>query len=414
MGLLVVMPAVTASIGSVPERAQPSVLLVDDVEANLVALDALLSDMGCKLAFARSGNEALRLLLKREFAVVLLDVQMPGMDGYEVARHARQNAETSETPIIFVTASHNTEENVLRGYGTGAVDVLFKPIDATVLRSKVRVFLDLYSARRKIADALAELARSNAELKRTHVQLVQAAKMASLGQLVAGIAHEINNPLSFCLSHLDTAARSLRKFRDRDSAAPEGAEASWERAMNRLVEMRVGLDRIRDLVLKLRTFSRLDEGEKKSVDVRESIDSILTIFGHRIGDDVAVRLDVGAPSEIECSPGLFNQALASLVSNALDAMPGGGTMTISAKGECGDFVIRVADTGPGVPEPIRERVLEPFFTTKPVGSGTGLGLSIAYSIIKKHGGTIAIDDAEGGGARVTIRIPMRGTEQVET
>ena len=129
----------------------PAVLVVDDVEGNLVALEALLADLDCDVVLARSGNQALSALLKREFAVALLDVQMPEMDGFEVARHARQNPATRDVPLLFLTATHDSEEGVLRGYGSGAVDFLFKPIDSTILRSKVRVFLDLYRSRSEIA-----------------------------------------------------------------------------------------------------------------------------------------------------------------------------------------------------------------------------------------------------------------------
>jgi len=132
--------------GAAAERAdgpRPGVLLVDDIAANLLALEAQLGALPCDLVRASNGNEALRQLLKRPFAVMLLDVQMPGMDGYEVARYARENPQTRDVPIIFVTAMHESEENTLRGYGAGAVDFLFKPVNSYVLRSKVQVFLDL-------------------------------------------------------------------------------------------------------------------------------------------------------------------------------------------------------------------------------------------------------------------------------
>ena len=197
-------------------KPRPAVLAVDDVEANLIALRALIEDMDCEVVFAKSGNDALRHLLRRQFAVVLLDVQMPEMDGYEVAHHARKNPSTRDVPIIFLTAANNSEGMVLRGYGSGAVDFLFKPLNPSILRSKVRVFLELHLAAQKLADAKAVLERRNAELKAayselqvTHAQLVQSAKMASLGELVAGVAHEINNPLAFVLSHLETVRRSL-------------------------------------------------------------------------------------------------------------------------------------------------------------------------------------------------------------
>jgi CheY-like chemotaxis protein len=134
---------------------RPNVLLVDDVEANLIALEAQLSSLSCNLVRAGSGNDGLRELLKREFAVMLLDVQMPDMDGYEMAAYARENPATREVPILFVTAMLETEETALRGYGTGAVDFLFKPVNPHILRSKVQVFLDLFESRRKLADTIA-------------------------------------------------------------------------------------------------------------------------------------------------------------------------------------------------------------------------------------------------------------------
>src|SRR6188768_4341816 len=154
----------SASSGT-PELDRPAVLAVDDVQANLVAVQALLEDMDCDIVSARSGNEALRYLLRRDFAVVLLDVQMPEMDGYEVAHHARRNPSTRDVPIIFLTAANNSEGMVLRGYGSGAVDFLFKPLNPSILRAKVRVFLELHAARRKVEAAKSALERSNAQLQ---------------------------------------------------------------------------------------------------------------------------------------------------------------------------------------------------------------------------------------------------------
>src|SRR5437868_2737872 len=151
---------------------RPSILIVDDIEANLVALEAQLGNLGCEVIRAASGNEALRQLLKREYAVMLLDVQMPDMDGYEVARYARDNPATREVPIIFLTAMNSSEDNILRGYGTGAVDFLLKPINPRVLRGKVQVFLDLYLGRLRLTEeveahkkTLAELEVANAALR---------------------------------------------------------------------------------------------------------------------------------------------------------------------------------------------------------------------------------------------------------
>jgi two-component system, NtrC family, sensor kinase len=427
--------------GTTAEPGRAAVLVVDDVEANLRAMRAVLGDLDCELVLAQSGNAALRELLRQEFAVILLDVQMPEMDGYEVARHVSQNPNTRDVPIVFLTATHDTKD-VLRGYGSGAVDFLFKPIDRTIVRSKVRVFIDLYRSRRQIADSRRELERVNAELsavatakaaladqfrdanfeldrayqdlKVTQSQLVQSAKMASLGELVAGVAHEINNPLAFVQSHLGTVRRALGEIEA--GLVPRLSETEarhWDKARQRLSEMHLGIERIAELVIKLRTFSRLDEGEAKQVSVRESIESVLTISRHRCGERIKVETVYGEPDVIECYSGLLNQALLNLVSNSIDAISGEGTITITTGAVGNRYAIKVSDTGSGIPPELRARVCEPFFTTKPPGQGTGLGLSITYSIVQKHQGTLTIDDRPSGGTEITISIPMAVTEGTE-
>jgi two-component system NtrC family sensor kinase len=417
------------------QAVRPKILAVDDVTSNLVLIDAVLADMQCDIVRAYSGAKALALLGEHEFALMLLDVQMPIMDGYEVARRARAHPAGRDMPILFLTAEDRDEQSVLRGYGTGAVDFLFKPIEREVLRGKVRVFLDLYLSRRQVADARDALARSNAELRElalakaalaeesrqakaelekayneltaTQAQLVQSAKMASLGELVAGVAHEINNPLAFALSHLGTVQRLLSKaFGAEGSLPPETAE-DWARAQDRLRGVELGMERIRTLVVKLRTFSRFDEGECEAVNVAEGIESILMIMQHRLPDRIRVETHFGPPAIIECDPSLVNQGVMNLVSNGIDAIEGDGAISISAGADGEDYVIRVSDSGRGIPDEIRERVFEPFFTTKPIGRGTGLGLSITYSIVRSHGGTLELIAAATGGTEATIRIPLR-------
>lgn len=386
--------------------SRPSILIVDDVEANTIALETLLSDLDCDLVVARNGSDALRALLKRQFALMLLDVQMPEMDGYEVAHHARSNRSTREVPVIFLTAATETEDRLLRGYGSGAVDFLFKPVNPVVLRGKVRVFLTLFESRAEIGRRKQELERAYRELKDTQAQLVQAAKMASLGQLVAGVAHEINNPLSFALAHLATVRRCLGELTPELGELSEGGARSWQRANQRLSEMSSGLERVRDLVVKLRTFSRLEEGEWKRVAMRENVEAVLTILNSRIAGRVQVETSFASPEEIECYAGSLNQAITNLVANALDAMSNGGHLAIFAGARDGWYEIAVQDNGPGIPAANRERVLEPFFTTKPAGAGMGLGLSITYSIVKKHGGELELMDAPGGGTIARIRLPL--------
>lgn len=381
-------------------QSLPKLLVVDDVEANLVAVHAVLEGLPCSVVSARSGEEALRLLLKTEFVAMLLDVQMPGMDGYEVAHIARSNPKTRSIPIIFLTAKQETKEDALRGYGTGAVDFLFKPISPVVLRSKVRVFVELHRKRQEIETAYSELSVMQA-------QLVQSAKMAALGELVAGVAHEINNPLGFATSHLRTAQRCLAHLDERvRQPLTEEELAEWERANTRLFEMGKGLERITELVTQLRTFSRLDEGERKTINFRECIDSVLMILGHRLTEKVRVTLDLGGPERFECYPGPLNLALMNLVANAIDAVGDEGNIRISTESGEGSIAIRVSDDGSGIAEELQARVFEPFFTTKPIGKGTGLGLSISYSIAQKHNGSLSLESAPNRGTTLTLNLPL--------
>lgn len=379
--------------------APQKILIVDDVEANLLALLAVLEGLPCEVEVARSGNEALRALLKGRFVAMLLDVQMPGMDGFEVAHHARSNESTRDVPIIFLTAKQETEDDVLKGYGTGAVDYLFKPVSPIVLRSKVRVFLELDERRRKLEQTLAELTA-------TQTQLIQSAKMAALGELVAGVAHEINNPLAFVMSHLKTIQTGLDCLGSAITAAlsPEQLPI-WEKSLKRFLQMNGGLERISDLVVQLRTFSRLDEGVRQTIDIRECIDSVLMILGHRIGDEVQVSVTVDGPESVECFPGPLNLAILNLVANAIDALEGRGKIDILTGVQDGQFVLSVVDDGVGIPAEILDRIFEPFFTTKPVGHGTGLGLSISYSIAKRHGGTL-LAKSSGGTTEMTVQFPL--------
>jgi two-component system NtrC family sensor kinase len=245
------------------------------------------------------------------------------------------------------------------------------------------------------------------ELRQTQAQLIQSAKLASLGELVAGVAHEVNNPLAFAISHLQTVERSLGRVHEAIGAGLSAeTREQWERACARLREMGGGLARIQELVLKLRTFARLDEGERKLVSVRQSVDSVLTILRHRFDGRISVEIELRGPEIIDCYASLFNQAVMNLVANSIDAIDGTGTITLTSDVRDGLFEFTVADTGRGVPDAVRARVFDPFFTTKPVGQGTGLGLSITHSIATKHGGDVALAPREGGGTRATLRFPL--------
>lgn len=436
------------------------ILTVDDSATFRFALAGFLSAEGYDVVHAQSGEEALQLLDEQTVDCILLDLEMPGLGGRETCRILKTSPHLRLIPVIVLTGVDDRDSQ-LDGLTIGADDFIQKSAEFEVLKARIRAQLrrrqieeetrkvreQLYMSELRINEALAartlaetkaalvdQLERKNEELREvaaanealaqkyqaanqelesayrqlqsTQAQLIQSAKLASLGELVAGVAHEINNPLAFALSHLTTARRCLSGIES--EVAPHlstSGAAQWSKATVRLKEMNLGLDRIRDLILRLRTFSRIDEGERKMIDLRDSIESVLTILRHRCGSRITLTMDCVNVSELDCYPSLLNQALMNLVANAIDAVEEQGSVTVRAHVSGADCVIQVSDDGPGVPPELRERVLEPFFTTKPVGQGTGLGLSMTYAIVQKHRGTLEITDTPGGGACIAIRIP---------
>lgn len=416
------------------------ILAIDDSSTYLHELLAVLRGEGYDVVPARSGEEGIEMLATQPFDCILLDLIMPGIDGIDTCRRIKASPLHRDIPLIMLTAAENRKA-MIEALGSGADDFISKSSELEVLKARVRAQLrrkqfedehrtvrekllrsqieaaearaarELAETRAKLVEALEqknqELTLAYSDLQTAQSQLVQSAKLASLGELVAGVAHEINNPLAFVISHLGTVRRSAAKVDEviRSSLSYD-LVVVWQRAIDRLGEMDVGLQRMRDLVLKLRTFSRLDEGERKVVSIRECVESLLTILAHRFKDRIEIETRYGEPDSIECYPGLLTQAIMNLVSNAIDAIVGRGKITISTGMQGELYRIAVADTGTGIPEAVRSKILDPFFTTKPVGQGTGLGLSITYSIVRKHSGRIEFHDVPSGGTEACIFFPL--------
>ncbi len=416
------------------------ILAVDDSMTYLQELLAVLRGEGYDVVPARSGQEGVELLATQDFDCILLDLFMPGMDGIDVCRQIKSSPLHRDIPLIMLTATEN-RQTMIEALGSGADDFISKASELEVLKARVRAQLrrkqfedehrsvrekllrseieaaearaahELAATRARLVEALeqknSELTGAYRDLQTAQSQLVQSAKLASLGELVAGVAHEINNPLAFVISHLATVRRSAAKIDSGlRSALPADSVANWDKALERMVEMDGGLVRMRELVLKLRTFSRLDEGERKVVSIRECVESMLTILSHRHKDRIFVETQYGEPDLLDCYPGLLTQAIMNLVSNAIDAIAEHGVIKIATGAEGEWYRIAVTDSGAGIPDDVLEKILDPFFTTKPVGQGTGLGLSITYSIVRKHGGKIEFRHAQGGGTEACLYLPL--------
>ncbi|GAO39156.1 putative two-component hybrid sensor and regulator [Sphingomonas changbaiensis NBRC 104936] len=538
-------PADTPRVRAVsadPDRAR--VLVVDDDERNLLAIRTVLEDVA-DIVEARSGEEALRHLLKHEFAVILLDVYMPGMDGYEVAQIVRGRDQSKRIPIVFLSAVNKETEHLIRGYSMGAVDYVFKPVEPVVLRSKVAVFVDLFRMRREIQQkareqeellkanlkTTAELIRAEQELRiaeqrqaaiinslpivlylepfdrrprwpafisgdlaaitgftieqiaenphiweeRLHpedrdrvlacleerqttgrlsieyrwrasddsykhfldqavllpdedggpgefagtlldvtdrkaleTQLLQAHKMDAIGKLTGGIAHDFNNLLAAVLGGIGLIERRLQLGDDQKKilgmtrhAAEQGTE----------------------LVRRLLAFARRQKLQPASIVVKDMSVRLNELLAHTLGGLVEIRWDgMDRSWNAFADETQLELALMNLIINARDAMAEGGTITIAAANHrtadaaalslpAGDYVtLAVSDTGEGIAPAMLEQVMEPFFTTKPVGKGTGLGLSMVYGFARQSGGGVHIESQVGRGTTVTIWLP-RAPEQ---
>ncbi|THD70482.1 response regulator [Phenylobacterium sp.] len=524
-----------------PLRAK--VLIVDDDERNAFAAVQALEELGHDLVVAPSGDDALRRLLHDDFAVILLDLHMPGMDGYETAALIRGRKRTARTPIVFLTAIYRDEAHVFKAYSAGAVDMVFKPVDPFILRSKVSVLVDIYlrteEARRLAAhrqwlleeNARIQASRLQAEqaLRRSEAQqqailqslpivfharsatapfapafvsegveaitgfspanfvsdpgfgssrihpedlarvvevvsgavrtgayacefrwrcadgtyrwladqgvlapgddeaeaqifgvimdaterheleerLAQAHKMEAVGQLTGGVAHDFNNLLTVVLGNIDIMARR--------------SEEGVKRAL-RIDAIRQAAERGRDLTRQLLAFSRRQNLQPVTVDVRRLVEEFCPLIRQAVGDATTVRLDLGdnaLRASIDVTQ--MEAALLNLAVNARDAMEGGGTLTISAStllGQdpsglpAGSICLAIEDTGSGMSPEVQARVFEPFFTTKEVGRGSGLGLSQVYGFVQQSEGHVRISSEANVGTRFEILLPV-STEPIE-
>lgn len=527
--------------------ARARVLLVDDDERNLLAISTVLEDVA-EIVVANSGEAALRHLLKDEFAVILLDVFMPGMDGYETAQIIRSREQTKRVPIVFLSAVNKEDQHLLRGYSMGAVDYVFKPVDPVVLRSKVAVFVDLFTMTKEIQrKARQEQAlldanlRANAELlraeqalrlaeqrqaaiieslpiilyleevnasprvpkfvsgnfaaltgfsfeeiqarpglwvdrlhpedrervaaalmerpegrslaveyrwqcadgqykhfldqavllrdafgsplefagtlldvterKELESQLIQARKMDAIGQLTGGIAHDFNNLLAAVLGGLTMIERRI----------------SLDDGQRKVVGMtRHAAEQGAELVKHLLAFSRRQKLAPAGIDLSTLSATVTELLAHTLGGLVELVWEIEqGVSAVYADSAQLELALMNLIINARDAMPDGGMITVSA--QTGDVaaaedtslapgryvILSVRDTGCGIPPHQLDQVLEPFFTTKPVGKGTGLGLSMVYGFVKQSGGIVRVQSEVGVGTCIQLWLPEAGEPRLQ-
>ncbi len=440
------------------------ILIIDDMPINLKVLSSVLADAGFEVAIATSGQDALQQLEHTPVSLILLDVMMPGIDGFETCRRIKANPKTHNIPVIFITALSEAIDKV-QGFDLGAVDYITKPFQQGEVLARVRTHLKLNQLSRTLELKNTELQQLTEELEqrvieRTHelftqkrnleqalvelqqaqIQLVKSEKMSALGNLVAGIAHEMNNPLGFIsaslkqakptifelIEHLKLYQESLPNPSEEilDNAEKIDLDYTLEDLPKVINSMGMACDRLKCISTSLRTFSRADTDHPVACNIHDGIDSTIMILKHRLKanenrPEIPVIKDYGSLPQVECYAGQLNQVFMNVLANAIDALDESNQgmsykdidNKIMIKTELSidqkQVIIRIKDNGFGMRPQVRDKIFDELFTTKGVGKGTGLGLAIAHQIVvEKHGGAIDVNSVLGKGSEFAIVLPV--------
>ena len=419
-----------------------TILIVDDEATNRLLFESQLKKEGYTIMTAASGKEALQFIERQLPDLILLDVMMPGISGFDVAEKLKSDERTRAIPIIMVTALDDREAR-MTALSKGAEEFLSKPVDRTELIVRVRNLLKLKKfqdaliassgvLREQVAERSIQLAQANSDLGEAQAKLLQSEKLAAIGQLAAGVAHEINNPIGYVQSNISTLEKYfgdllilLDAFERIETVLPEdfAGVANLRRTKQDLdlaflredipaliSDSKEGISRVGKIVQDLKAFSRIDANPIwEWADLREGLDSTLNVAANEIKYKAEVIKDYGDIPKIECMPSRLNQVFLNLMVNSAQAMSEDKRGTITLRTRCdGDTVhVEVSDTGCGISPQDMKRVFDPFFTTKPIGKGTGLGLSLSYGIVNQHAGHIEVESQLGQGTTFRIKLPIR-------
>lgn len=418
------------------------ILAVDDVAANLEVIVEALSSAGYKVATATSGARALRRLETYRPDLILLDIQMPEMDGFKVCQQLKASSSTAEIPVIFITAFSDMD-NVSKGFSLGAVDYITKPFRNEELLARVNTHLQLrqinQTLEKRVQERTHELEVLLDQLKASQLQLIQQEKMSALGNLIAGVAHEINNPVSCVSGNVLELKRNLADIfsyialcqkqvplqEQKDYADDIELEFLLEDLPKMMISMENACDRIMNISKSLRLFSRVDQESKVAIDVHDGLESTLLILKHRLkANDDRPKIEIVKHyddlPDISCFPSRLNQVFMNLLDNAIDALDDSNKgktyqevednpnlIKITTTWAENQVMIHIEDNGTGMSEDVQKRIFDHLYTTKEAGKGTGLGLAIVKQIIMDvHGGSIQVKSEVGQGTEFILTLPI--------
>ena len=456
-----------------PINYQGEIVIIDDTLANLHLLANLLQESGYKVRPFPNGKLALAGIRHSQPDLILLDIKMPNMNGYQVCEQLKIDKISCDIPVIFISG-FNEGLDKAKAFTVGGIDYITKPFQIEEVLARVNIHLQLsrlqkilkqenYLQAKQLEAQNAQLQLMNKslqkvnqelklkynQLQQTQLQLVQSEKMATLGQLVAGVAHEINNPISFIVGNLTHTSEYIQDLinhlklyqQQYPHSVPEIEDNAEEIDLQFLIEdlpniinsMKVGTDCIESISTSLRTFSRADTTTLVKANIHQGIDSTLLILKHRLKANnfrpaIEIIKEYEHLPEVECYPGQLNQVFMNIIANAIDALdestqgrpweelkanPHQITISTEVLSDNSTIAIRIQDNGIGMSEELQKKVFEYLFTTKGINQGTGLGLSISRQIVEeKHRGNLTCISAPGKGTEFIIELPIHNTQSL--
>jgi len=419
------------------------VLIVEDDPISCAMLAKVLTEMGHDVSKAWNGREALDQISQEPVQLMITDWLMPEIDGLELCRRIRSFPDEKYLYVIMLT-SKDENRDLIEVLKSGADDFISKPFDPEELKARVATGERVITLNEKLLETSLQMEMKNKKLEKavkrleeTQAQMLQTEKMASIGQLAAGVAHEINNPTGFVSSNLKTLAdyqNDIAKFLSRydqflgyleseemcsQLPAKTGDEVHALRRLkddididflmediNELVsDCREGTERIKKIITDLKDFAHPGEDKIQSTDINKGLDSTLNVVNNEIKYKAVVERNFGDIPTVRGYPQQLNQVFMNILVNAAQAIEKQGVIKIATFVQNGEVVVTISDNGCGIETKNLNKIFDPFFTTKDVGRGTGLGMNIAYNIVQKHDGRIEVESEIGVGTTFKICIP---------